>query len=116
MDTKLGPQGYALDRRGRPQAVGGLEELGQRILIRLTVPRSSFSPNPQLGSRLHQIPRGTPEEMGQWARYAIEEAVYPMAGVSLEAVDCRYLPQEDRVRLDCAFRVGDRALELALTL
>lgn len=116
MDTKLGPEGFALNRRSRPRQIEGLEELAQRILIRLTVPRGNFTPNPQLGSRLHQLPRGTPEEMSQWARYAIEEAIYPMMGVALEAVDCRYHPGADRAEVACTFWVGERALELTLTL
>ncbi len=116
MDTKLGSGGFALDQRGRPYLVGGLEEAAQRILIRLTVPRGSFGPNPELGSRLRQLPRGTGEEMSQWARYAIEEALYPMAEVTLETVDCAYDPGRDRAELRCAFRVREQPLELELAL
>ena len=116
MDTKLKDGAFALDARDRPLLIGGLEETAQQILIRLTVPRGSFLPSPQLGSRLGELPRGAPAEMAQWARYAIEEAVYPMAGVVLESVDCAYDPEADRADLRCAFRVGEQALELALAL
>ena len=116
MDTKLAAGGFAGNSRNRPYPIGGMEELAHRIIIRLTVPRGAFSPDPDLGSRLGELPRGTQEEMTQWARYAVEEALSGMPEVTLESLSCAYDPQKDRAEVVCGFRVLGEALELALSV
>lgn len=101
--------------QGWPAPIDGVEEVAQRLRLRLTVPRGSFRLDPELGSRLYALPRGDSERMERFARQAVEEALSPMPEVRLEELSCRYDPDEDRAYLDCRFvwRGQDIALTVA---
>ena len=113
---KLDPEkrDFAATLQGVPIPVTGAEEQAQRIWLRLAVPRGSFRLDPELGSRLYRMPRGSREEMEGFARSAIEEALSPMAGVRLTRVACSYDPAADRAGVKCRLALGGQALELAL--
>ncbi len=105
MDLKLD-----FERRDQAQTlqgwtipISGAEEIAQRIRLRLGIPRGSFPLDPELGSRLFDLPRGSREQMEAAARERIEEALAPMAGVRLTEVCCQYDPEADRARVDCRF-------------
>ena len=116
MDMKLDPEkgDFAATLRGIPRTVTGTEEKAQRIWLRLAVPRGAFRLDPELGSRLGKLPRGSREEMERFAREAIEEALSPMAGVRLLSVECGYDPGADRGEVRCRLARGEETLELAL--
>ena len=88
-----------------------LQEMAQRIRLRLTVRRGSFRLDTELGSRLYAMPRGEAAVMERFAREAIEEALAPLTGVRLEEVSCRYDPAADRAAVSCRFLWRGQALE-----
>lgn len=106
MDTKIENRDHATTPAGLPYAIGGSEELMQRVLIRLTVPRGRFPLDSGLGSTLYKLPRGTKEQMESGARFAIEEALYGLDWVTLESVSAAADPAGESARLDCLFTIG----------
>lgn len=89
--------------QGWPTLIEGVEEVAQRLRLRLTVRRGSFRLDPELGSRLYALPRGDSDRMERFARQAVEEALSPMPEVRLEELSCRYDPDGDRAYVDCRF-------------
>lgn len=116
MDLKLDPEKRDLAQsiQGWPVPITGEEEQAQRIRLRLMIPKGSFRLDPELGSRLYRLPRGTGSQMEEYARGAIEEALSPMPGVRLTGLSCRYDPQGDRAFLDCRFACGRRSVEMTV--
>lgn len=87
MDTRLEQGDFAVGVTGLPFSVGGKEELMQRALIRLLIPRGSFSYDMKLGSRLHTLVlSGT--DLNARARELTEEALSAMPGVTVTQVAC----------------------------
>lgn len=116
MDTKLTDRDQAVSPAGLPFAVTGREELLQRVLIRLSVPRGRFLPDPELGSRLYRMPRGTEEQMESYARFAIGEALFGLDWAELTDLQVRAEPGGERVYLDCAFRLDGEEKSLTLAV
>lgn len=86
MDTLLVRGDHFLDGRGLPVTLTGSAELIQRALIRLSVRRGSFSLDPSLGSELHRLPGARLDIMERLALSYAQEALLPMAGVSVSQV------------------------------
>lgn len=97
MDTKLQQGDHVPGPWGSPDAVSGLQELVQRCMVRLTVRRGSFAPDPTLGSRLHTLPRGGGQELAALAQEYIAEALEGVPYTGLSGVRCTYDPEQDRV-------------------
>ena len=116
MDMKLDPakRDFYTTIQGFPVELEGAEEQAQRIWLRLAVPKGAFRLDPELGSDLYRMPRGSREQMEEFARKAIQEALAPVSGVRLRQVSCSYNQEEDRARVECSLALGGRALELAL--
>ena len=55
MDFRLEDKDLVCSNGGTPDTVTGVEELLQRVMIRLTVPRGKFAYNAQLGSRWEDL-------------------------------------------------------------
>lgn len=105
MDIKLDfeERDLAKTAQGWPISIDGVEEVAQRLMLRLTVRRGSFRLDPDLGSRLYAMPRGDSGRMERFARDAVEEALADLPEVRLEELSCRYDAAEDRAFVDCRF-------------
>lgn len=112
MDTLLLDGDFVPDLRGRPQAVNGLRELLQRCMIRLTVPRGSFACDPQLGSRLRNLPRTAPQTMNEVALAYISEALEDLPEVMPAEVKCSYDPERDIATVEITLELGTEAYKL----
>jgi phage gp46-like protein len=87
MDIRLERGDFAVGGAGLPVSVGGKEELLQRALIRLSIPRGSFSYDMELGSRLHTLVLSG-ADLNARARELAEEALSPMSGTTVTQVVC----------------------------
>lgn len=87
MDSKLYNGDHAVDKRGFPVSVSGAEELLQRALIRLTVPKGSFARDQSLGSELYRL-RGSGQPASLAAAAYVQEALAGMSGLTVETVTC----------------------------
>lgn len=89
MDLLLSDGDICLDARGCEVKAQGTDELIQQALIRLCTRRGSFALNPSLGSTLYTL-RGLRGERLSSAVFACcQQALAPIAGISLEKTDCR---------------------------
>lgn len=88
MDTMIQGGDHAVDGRGLPVSVHGTEELIQRALIRLSVPKGRFAPDLSLGSGLHELPGVKTATRDRVAMGYVQEALYPLREVQVERVAC----------------------------
>ena len=65
MDFRLQNKDLVCSQGGTPDTVTGVEELLQRVMIRLCVPRGRFAYNTQLGSRWEDltVEQAQPQEL-----------------------------------------------------
>ena len=87
---------YVSDERGDFRRAEGSDELLQRVLWKLSIPRGSFPLLPELGSRLHLLGRQKPSQRASLARqYAAQaladEPELTVAGAELEGSSLRVL-------------------------
>ena len=78
---------YVSDGAGGFLRAEGTDELLQRVLWKLSIPRGSFPLLPALGSELHRLGRAKPAERArQYVAQALsDEAELSVAGVELSA-------------------------------
>lgn len=64
---------YVSDEQGGFCRAEGSQELLQRVLWKLSIPRGSFPPLPELGSELHKLGRWKPSQRETLAKqYAVQ--------------------------------------------
>lgn len=114
MDTRLENGDFSPDARNLPRTVSGVEELAQRAMIRLCVPRGAFWPDPTLGSDLRLLPRLAPQELEPLAGTAVREALAPLPQVGLEGVRCAW--QGDSLVVGVSLRIGQETRSMEVTI
>ena len=115
MELKRKNGDYVPDGRGGFQTVRGGEELLQRVIWRLEIPRGSFPFLPELGSQLHRLLRAAPAERGALARQYVAEALEAEA-VTLDDVTIIYEGGDRaRVRVELTAPEGGTTVELTVT-
>lgn len=67
MELLLQHGDHSRNGQGFLQEVDGAQQLVQRAMVRLTVPKGKFVLNPQLGSLLHTLGRTAPAQREQLA-------------------------------------------------
>ena len=65
MELLLQHGDHSRNGQGFLQEVDGAQQLVQRAMVRLTVPKGKFVLNPQLGSLLHTLGRTAPAQREQ---------------------------------------------------
>lgn len=95
------------------QEVDGAQQLVQRAMVRLTVPKGKFVLNPQLGSLLHTLGRTAPAQREQLALEYAQEALLEMPEVRVVAARCKQGTQADELlvkfELECTLADGQLA-------
>ncbi|HCC34485.1 MAG TPA: histidine kinase [Ruminococcaceae bacterium] len=89
MDIKLKDGDFDRDERGLPVSITGNEELLQRCLIRLSVPRGRFILNGDLGSEIKSLLKAKPAELDARAYQLVAGALEPVKEVRVESVETR---------------------------
>ena len=93
MDTLLENMDHARGPGGMPQLITGKRALIQRLLIRLSVRKGSFLPDPDLGSELYKLPARDPALRDRLALHWAQEALLP-EGVTVKSASCRITAPE----------------------
>ena len=106
----------AKDSRGIPYSVTGVQELIQQMLIRLTVHKGKFSPDPNLGSRLYLLPGNSPAKLESMAGDYVREALADMREIQIDRVTARYSNNWDRLELTVWATCAGKILEGKTTL
>ena len=64
---------YVIDENGALRRAEGSQELLQRVMWKLSIPRGSFPPLPELGSELYRLGRWRPSQRESMAKqYAVQ--------------------------------------------
>lgn len=87
MELKLSEGRYVLDENHALQQIKDLEELKQRVALKLSVHRGSFMPLPDYGSRLYTLGRIRPAERETAARQFVLEALADEESLSLDTLE-----------------------------
>lgn len=97
MDIKINGGDYEACAGGGVKTVGGIEELAQRVTMKLTAKRGHFWPKPDYGSRLYMLTGSErPSDRESAVRQYVAEALRDEVGVRLRSVE---ISTEDRDRL-----------------
>ena len=117
MDTLLKNNDHAADEYGRPVTITGTRALVQRLLIRLSVRRGSFAPNPNLGSELHKLPLALAgEKRDRLALHYAQEALLP-EGARVEQATCRPVKgKPDALAVALTITLGGRTFPLEVAV
>lgn len=109
MELLLQHGDHSRNGQGFLQEVDGAQQLVQRAMVRLTVPKGKFVLNPQLGSLLHTLGRSAPAQREQLAL----EYVLEMPEVRVVAARCKQGTQADELlvkfELECTLADGQLA-------
>ncbi len=99
MDFRLHQKDLVCTYGGTPDTVTGVEELLQRVMIRLTVPRGKFAYDAQLGSRWEDLT--VEQAQPQQLLGVIREALEGLDGVVVTGVE----KQTDAPRRSLTLRI-----------
>lgn len=100
MDTLLENGDFKRGNTNLPVKVTGFDELMQRALIRLSVPKGSFVHDPELGSSLYSLcSGGSPEEIQGEALLLAAEALRPIRKIRAEKVDVFLNPEGNPTKI-----------------
>lgn len=97
MELLLQHGDHSRNEQGFLQQVDGAQQLVQRAMVRLTVPKGKFLLNPQLGSLLHTLGRTAPAQREQLALEYAREALLEMPEMRVVAARCRQGAQADEL-------------------
>ncbi len=86
MDTAIKGGDFLKDSRGMPITLEGIDEILQRVKIRLDIEKGTFLYDENLGSHLHSL-KSDMENLNDIALSYAREAIAPMCGVEIESVE-----------------------------
>ena len=117
MDTLLENMDHTKGPDGHPVTITGLRARVQRLLIRLSVRAGSFAPDPNLGSRLHELPLALAGlERDRLALHYAQHALLP-EGAKVRGAQTRTVrgkPEALAISLDVC--LGDEDFTLEVTV
>ncbi len=112
MDFRLEQKDLVCSQGGNPDSITGVEELLQRVMIRLTVPRGRFAYNAQLGSRWEDltVEQAQPQEL----LGVIRQALDGLDGVTVTGVEKQVDPSRRSLTLRVSLTVLGTETEVEL--
>lgn len=114
MELKLRDGDYVSDGLGGVERVEGTQELLQRVLWKLAIPRGSFPLLPELGSRLALLIRAKPAERSALASQYAAEALADEPGLTLRTVTLTEVGMEGHLRLELEWQGETVVVETVL--
>lgn len=105
---------YLPDGEGGFRRAEGADELLQRVLWKLSIPRGSFPLLPGLGSGLYRLGRARPSERQALARQYVAEALSDEEGLSITDVRLTGEGGDGTLRVELEWRGESLAVETAV--
>ena len=102
---------YVADEQGGFRRAEGSQELLQRVLWKLSIPRGSFPPLPELGSELYQLGRCKPTQRESMARQYAAQALADELELTVTAAE---LGENGTLKLWLEWRGQELALTMEL--
>ena len=103
MEIKLSGGEYEASEHGGVRTVSGVEELAQRVAMKLSARRGQFWPKPDYGSRLYSLTgSASPSDRESTVRQCVAEALADEPWIKLRSVSIEIL-SEDSMRLRLGF-------------
>lgn len=106
---------HSVDSRGIPIAIDGDRELIQRALIRLTVKKGCFAPDPDLGSELYKLASVRSGDMTRVALGYAQEALLHMPEISVSGVRIEQI-SDDTLRLYVVLSTRNQSYHLEVDI
>lgn len=89
LDMLLYRGDHLRNARGFPQKIEGGAEAIQQAMIRLSVPKGSFTLDEELGSRLHTLGNMAEEQQQELALEYAREALMDMSDIRVVSASCK---------------------------
>jgi len=113
LDIKLTDGRYSASPLGGLAAVRGAEELGQRIVMKLTARRGGFAVLPDYGSRLPLLLRTLASERNTTARQLVAEALADEPGLTLDTLELGEPDASGALDIALRFLYGDALINVS---
>ena len=113
MDTALENGDIALDGRGYPRTITGMEEILQRVFIRLSVGKGSFIYDRSFGSELRRL-SSQMVNLSEKALNLARDAIADMSGVVITSASAEVTEAGINVRVSVL--AGKESGEVALVI
>ncbi len=113
MELRL-QNGDYVTQAGKLQRVSGMEELAQRVLMRLQARRGAFYLMPEYGSRLYQLSQVKPSQRETAARQYVAEALEEEKGLRVTEVSLAEPERDGRGTLTVELEYRGEHLQLAV--
>lgn len=113
MDTAIKNGDFLLDGRGYPVKITGIDEILQRVFIRLSVDRGSFIYDKSFGSELRRL-SSQMVNLNEKALNLARDAIAEMSGVTVTSASAEVTESGINVRV--SILAGKQSGEVALTI
>ncbi|MGN1081144.1 MAG: hypothetical protein ACI4QV_03560 [Acutalibacteraceae bacterium] len=110
MDIKIINGDFALDSFGRPKCIFGGEELLQRISNCLKIRKGSFTPNPEIGSRLYMLEDRSDISVKQMC----ESALANIEGIKVISAFASFDGEKTKINLEISADNSKKSYEVIL--
>lgn len=114
MAIKLINGEYQTDENGNLIEVDGYEEIAQQALIRLIVPKGSFSYNKELGSELYSVDLNSCNDDMLYS--IVCDALAPMYEIDVQSVSRKKSNQGDLLILEIQIKIQKKDIILSFTI
>lgn len=115
MDTALSNGDFLKDSRNLPLQISGMQEILQRVLIRLNVKKGSFIYDQELGCRLYTLSANT-KNLKEKAKSMVIEALRPMNEVLVEDVSTSLTNSGENVDIHVTLTINNKQKEVVITV
>jgi hypothetical protein len=114
--TLLLDQGdYVLTSSGQLRSLTGMEEVLQRVLLKLTARRGGFPLLPELGSRLYQLLRHAPSDREALAKQYVLEALSDETQLTVTDVTLHTTDGDARLTVSLTWQDTPLSVQVSIT-
>ncbi len=114
MDTALLNGDFLLSNRNKLLSIFGMDEILQRIFIRLSVPKGSFAYHRSFGSELYKL-KNHSDHLPQRAKALAEQALDGLDGVAIDDVEISYDEAQNMI-LTVHVSIKDRKKDVVIKI
>lgn len=107
---------HKISESGNPVSIDGANEIAQRILIRLSVAKGSFSLDENLGSLLYTLPSYPEGQRDNLAFQFVQSALIDMREIEIKEVKCLYKGDFNELYVNCVFKYKNDEIKVGVKI